>query len=314
MTAGVRWTLAIAVLLASSIALFLATCRAAPLPRPHALDGPMPLASPPAGMALFQLPTGITQRTAAFAYRGGSFGDRRDFVMTAVLVKHPRGDLLIDTGFGRNIDAHFQLMPFMFRVITQYERLRPAAEQLDAAGYDRTRLRAIILTHSHWDHVSGVPDFPSTPVWLTPKERRFIRDGGAISAVARSFRGVRYRDYTFESGPYLGFASSRDVYGDGSIVIVPAPGHTPGSVVVFVALPGGRRYAFVGDLVWQREGISEREERPWLWQVLADADSTSLRANLLRMSAIASRFPELTVVPAHDARGFTDIRRLTRSM
>ena len=35
------------------------------------------------------------------------------------------------------------------------------------------------------------------------------------------------------------------------------------SVVVFVTLPGAARYAFVGDLVWQLEGLLEREERPW---------------------------------------------------
>jgi len=51
---------------------------------------------------------------------------------------------------------------------------------------------------------------------------------------------------------YMGLTQSRDLYGDGSIVIVPAPGHTPGSVVVFVTLPGGARYAFVGDLADER--------------------------------------------------------------
>jgi glyoxylase-like metal-dependent hydrolase (beta-lactamase superfamily II) len=39
-------------------------------------------------------------------------------------------------------------------------------------------------------------------------------------------------------------------------VIVPARGHTPGSVVMFITLSGGARYAFVGDLVWQLEGLS----------------------------------------------------------
>ena len=62
-------------------------------------------------MALFQLPTGVTHRSAGFAYRGGSLADKRDFVMTAALVKHPQGDVLIDTGFGRDIDAHFSQPP-----------------------------------------------------------------------------------------------------------------------------------------------------------------------------------------------------------
>ncbi len=290
--------------------LSLTTFAACPLPRPAPLTGALPWASPPAEMALFQLPTGVTHRSAAFAYRGGSFGDRRDFAMTAVLVKHPRGDLLIDTGFGRDVDVHLQSMPFAFRAVTSYARTRSAAEQLDAAGYDRKALRAIILTHAHWDHVSGVPELAGTPVWVTAEERSFIRDGGMLSALLRSFPAVAYEEYGFEGGPYLGFPRSHDVYGDGAIVIVPAPGHTPGSVIVFVTLPTGARYAFVGDLVWQQEGITLREERPWLQRTLGDTDPSGVRDALLRMSAIAERFPAMTLVPAHEARGFAGVPKL----
>jgi N-acyl homoserine lactone hydrolase len=77
----------------------------APLPPPEPLAEALPPASPPAEMAAFRLPTGVTHRSAAFAYRGGSFGDKRDFAMTAVLVRHPGGDLLVNTGFGRSIEA-----------------------------------------------------------------------------------------------------------------------------------------------------------------------------------------------------------------
>jgi hypothetical protein len=62
--------------------------------------------------------------------------------------------------------------------------------------------------------------------------------------------------------------------------------------------------------VWQLEGITERLERPWLTRWLADTDPSAVRENILRMSAIAERFPELIIVPAHDARGFARIPRL----
>ena len=71
-------------------------------------------------MAVFALVTGVHHTVAAYGYRGGSLFERRDFSMAGTLVKHPQGDLLIDTGFGRNIDEQFHTMPLIFRAITSY--------------------------------------------------------------------------------------------------------------------------------------------------------------------------------------------------
>jgi len=162
--------------------------------------------------------------------------EKRDFSMAGTFVKHPQGNLLIDTGFGRNIDQQFLTLPWFLRAITRYTVWQPAVDQLRAAGYDQKSLHAILLTHSHWDHVSGLPDFPGVPVWVTPQERKFIEKGGS-GQFGKPFSGIRYEEYGFEGGPYLGFPRSHDVYGDGSIVVVPAPGHTPGGVIIFVTLP-----------------------------------------------------------------------------
>lgn len=281
----------------------------APLPKPEAFAGTLPIATPPAEMTIFHLPTGTTKRSAAFGYRGGSYFDKRDFAMSAVLVKHPKGDLLIDTGFGKEIDHQFSMMPLLFRLGTSFEKATPAVAQLARAEYDVTKLSSILLTHGHWDHASGIADFPKVPVLVTSDEHHFINSDSPWTAVARSLKAT-YIEYGFEATPYLGFPKSHDLYGDGSIVIVSAPGHTPGSVIVFLALPNGRRYAMVGDLVWQREGITLREEKPWLLGRSADSEAENVRENILRMNSIATRFPEMIIVPAHDARGFAEIPNL----
>jgi glyoxylase-like metal-dependent hydrolase (beta-lactamase superfamily II) len=264
-------------------------------------------------MALYALPTGVIHRTPAFAHRGGSPWETWNSVMTPVLVRHPQGDVLIDTGVGRTIASQLQQAPFLFRLGTDLVPLQPAADQLDAGGYDRKNLRSILLTHAHWDHVSGIPDFPGVPVLVTAAEHRYIYEGGWVTVTAQGVDRSQLREYTFDGRPYLGFDHSHDLYGDGSMVIVPAPGHTPGSVVVFVALSSGARYAFVGDLVWQREGIVEREERPWATSKTMGEDPVALRESLLRMSAIATRYPEITIVPAHDARGYASIPEWSRA-
>jgi N-acyl homoserine lactone hydrolase len=268
--------------------------------------GALPRADPPPGMTLSALPTGAMRSRAGFAYRGGALSEARDFSMTAVLVRHPRGDLLIDTGFGRDVAAHARKIPWLMRALSTYGAGVPAAEQLARGGYDPARLASIVITHAHWDHVSGVPGF-SAPVWMTAAERRFVDGGAPLASLMRSFGAANVREYGFEGGPYLGFPRSHDWYGDGSVVLVPVPGHTPGSVAVFVTLPSGARYAFVGDLVWQREGLDLPAERPWLSRRLVDDDAAEVRSAISHMAAVHARFPEIVMVPAHDARASAEL-------
>jgi glyoxylase-like metal-dependent hydrolase (beta-lactamase superfamily II) len=310
MTRKAAYIAAVGAVVLIPLVLLLRTFSASPLPEPDPYSGPLPSAQPPEDTAVFAVVTGVNHRVAAYGYRGGSFFERREFSMAGTLVKHPRGDLLIDTGFGRHIDEQVHTMSWAFRAWTFYALWKPAVDQFQAAGYDQKSLRAILLTHAHWDHVSGLPDFPGLPVWVTPQERQFISKGGN-GQFGKPFTGIRYEEYGFELGPYLGFPRSHDVYGDGAIIVVPAPGHTPGGVIIFVTLHSGKRYAFVGDLVWQLEGITLREERPWIVRKGADSNEQGTRENLLRMIALKERLPELNIVPAHDIRAFAGMPALS---
>jgi N-acyl homoserine lactone hydrolase len=262
----------------------------------------IPRINPPRQMKLSVLHTGKMFSKAAFAYRGGAFGEERVFGMAAVLVEHPQGALLIDAGFGRNVDEHVKTIPPLMRATSRYEKESPAVEQLARAGYDLARLKGVVITHAHWDHVSGLEDFPTVPVWLTQPELEFIRSGDRAVTLAASLGSKNYRVYGFADGKYLGYESSYDVFRDGSVVLVPAPGHTPGSIVAFVNTPDNKRYAFIGDMAWQREGVELPAERPWLSRRLVDLDPAGVRRELARLHRLAERNPDLVVVPAHDRR------------
>ncbi|MFC6018339.1 MBL fold metallo-hydrolase [Plantactinospora solaniradicis] len=277
-----------------------------PLAKPAGWTEPLPEARPPADMAIYHLPTGTYETRAALAFRGGSFRDKRHFAASAVLVRHPDGDLLIDAGFGADVAAHVAMLPRFMRA--PYRVGRTAGEQLDAAGYDRSRLLGVLLTHSHWDHASGLDSLWGTRVWLNADERRYAAEDSDGKVFRHVSPGHEIHEYGFDSRSYLGFPSSHDAYGDGSVVVVLAGGHTAGSVIVFVTVPSGERYAFIGDLTWQIDGIRRRVERPRLLSKLADSDPDQLRQDLLRMIALDGL---MRIVPAHDLSSYDGIPRLT---
>ncbi|MFC4531793.1 MBL fold metallo-hydrolase [Sphaerisporangium dianthi] len=277
-----------------------------PLARPAPWTRPLPEAHPPVGMAIYHLPTGTYETRAALAFRGGSFRDKRHFAASAVLVRHPEGDLLIDAGFGAGVAAHVAMLLRFVRA--PYQVGRTVGEQLDAAGYDRGGLLGVLLTHSHWDHASGLDSLRGTPVWMNANERRYAAEDPDGKVFRHVSPGHPTHEYGFDGAPYLGFPSSHDVYGDGSVVVVLAGGHTAGSVIVFVTVPPGERYAFIGDLTWQIDGIRRRVERPWLLSRLADGDPGRLRQDLLRVIALDGL---MRIVPAHDLGSYDGIPRLT---
>ena len=270
----------------------------------------VPVANPPAEMRLYAIEAGKMMSQAGFAYRGGSLTEPRVFGMGGILVKHPQGYLLFDTGFGEDVDKHFKTIPALMQATSKYEKEPTVATQLRAAGMEPLGLKGVILTHAHWDHVSGLADMPGVSVWVDAQEREFIKSGGDASALARSFGELNYHVYDFPSGPYLGFNNSYDVFGDGSVVLVPAFGHTPGSIIAFITLPGDKRYALVGDLVWQTEGVDIPAEKPWMSRRMVDWDAQRVRDLIVHMHKLKTAMPNLVIVPAHDRRVWDTLPKL----
>jgi glyoxylase-like metal-dependent hydrolase (beta-lactamase superfamily II) len=302
------WLVALAVIGAIALAL---TFTPAKLEIPTVEVGRLPPASPPAEMSISALPTGTYDTPAALAYRGGSWSDIRHFASTALLIRHPRGNLLIDSGFGRHLDEHMQLIPSIQR--SAHDKFTAVVDQLAAASMHSRDIAAIIPTHAHWDHISGIDDLREVPVMVTAAGRYWIDSKAAGTEVINSFGRLNYQSYEFEGGAYLGFSRSHDVWGDGSVVIVPAPGHTPDSVVVFVNLPSGVRYALLGDLVWQLEGVDIPAEKPWMLRWLIGEDNEEVRADISRIRTAIEKYPQIHPIPAHDDSAFRQIPKFPAS-
>lgn len=276
-------------------------CQSTVPPEAPAVDHRLPK---PAGAAVrFSLiKTGQTQTRDALTWDGGSWWKKVTVNHTAVLVAHPSGRLLIDSGLGARTDEHFDgEMPWWLKPLMRYEGLQPARAQLDARG--EAPVPRIVLTHGHWDHVSGLLDFPEAEVWITEREREFVRTARppAVLPSQVSSPDIRWHTYALEARRWGPFEQHLDLFGDGSVVLVPLYGHTPGSVGVVVTLPSGRQAMFVGDVAWRAEAVAHEAPKPFLSRRVVDHDAQATHQTVRLLNAIQKANPGLLIIPAHDA-------------
>jgi glyoxylase-like metal-dependent hydrolase (beta-lactamase superfamily II) len=219
----------------------------------------------------------------------------------AVLIEHHAATMLFDTSLGRQIDRQFaEQMPWYNQPLLNDLEVTPVRDQLDRSG---VRIDRILLPHAHWDHASGLADFPEVPVWAPYEEIEFSQKGGSPSILSSQFRhGVKWQPYDFMPRPFMGFERSHDLFGDGSLVLVPLKGHTPGSVGLFITLEDGRRFFFPGNLGWHPQGADASAKQRLSRSRLLDYDRAASRSVFERVQTLLKREPALTLVPAHDTR------------
>jgi glyoxylase-like metal-dependent hydrolase (beta-lactamase superfamily II) len=171
-----------------------------------------------------------------------------DFVNQSYLIVHPRGTVMVDTG--GIADDKFPADGSMARegIMTATKKLVP---QLAAVGYRPADITYLVLTHYHSDHTGNANLFANA-TWIVQKGDR---------------------DYMFQDKPtgiiqpasYSALKTAKtkvldnedfDIFGDGTVVIKTAPGHTPGHQVVFLELAKYGPVILAGDLYHYPEEIA----------------------------------------------------------
>jgi len=99
--------------------------------------------------------------------------------MACLLIESEQGSILIDTGLGLDDYAHPTWMTNLFRVVTivPFDVNEAAVNRIKQLGFDPEDVRHIVLTHMHFDHMSGLPDFPRAKVHVHRREYDSFTDG-----------------------------------------------------------------------------------------------------------------------------------------
>lgn len=259
---------------------------------------------------IFAIETGYAVTLEGFTVAGGSLFKTKKVSHNAILVLHPKGNLLIDTGIGNNVKEQFAAMPFLVKPLFDYTKLKSAQEILDA---NHISIKSVVLTHMHWDHASGLKDFKDVSIYSTKPELDFANtiDAKPPAYIHSQYDGIPgFKAVQFGDGAYEVFEESFDFYKDGTVVLVPLSGHSPGSIGIFVNLSATERYFFTGDITWTKAGFETNAHKFIVSSLLVDYDRKLIAKEINRISELLKLKPEIKVMPAHDNDVYNKMEKL----
>lgn len=230
--------------------------------------------------------------------------------VSAYLFTHPgRGRVLIDAGMGRRTAADPKDFPGGFTAnLIGLEMGTPALDQLEAEGVSASDIGWLVLTHLHSDHAGGIEDFPGAKLVVDAREWEAGQHAhlGQDPSPYVAHSTVEALDFAADGAqPYGPLADHIDYFGDGSLVLLPTPGHTPGHVSVLVNLPQGS-VLFTGDAAWVRANFDPYPTpKGGLARTLLEDDWRTGMEAVHRFRQWAARHPELTVVSGHEPESLT---------
>lgn len=198
--------------------------------------------APPKGVELYAMDCGrLTMENAdGYADDGAYKGRSATMVVPCYLVRHPKGDLLWDTGVPQTIaDLPNRTAPG--GIVVQ----RKLTDQLAELGLAPADIEFLSISHSHFDHIGNAGLF-ATSTWIVDADERAHAFRPAARSNAQGF--AAYSALENAKTMLIEGDGDHDVFGDGSVRIVQTPGHTPGHAVLLVKLKSAGPVLLTGDM------------------------------------------------------------------
>lgn len=211
-----------------------------------------------------------------------------DLPVSCFLFRHAQGNVLFDTGchptvavapevrWGRMARAIVPVMGPDDNVLDELRRLNLGPDDIDI----------VINSHLHCDHCGCNEFFSKATIFMHAAELAWVRESDVEG------KGYFRADWDHPM-PIEQFAGEVDVFGDGRIVLLPLPGHTPGSAGLLATLPESGAYLLASDAVALRANLDRETIPKNTWNPDMHARSV---AEIKRIEATGA-----TVVCGHDS-------------
>ncbi|MEO8094487.1 MAG: N-acyl homoserine lactonase family protein [Pseudolysinimonas sp.] len=231
----------------------------------------------------------------------------RDLPINVFVIEHDAGLVLFDAGQDRGSVTDPGYFPrgiagFIFRRLARFSvgEDQTVVAGLLKLGYTAEQVHTVVLSHLHQDHIGGIADLPNARIVVSDAEWKQL-DSPTAEITGFLIDHIRQPGLHWEfvtpqpsSDAHIApFETAHDLFGDGSLLLLPTPGHTAGSLSMLVNRDGLPTLLLVGDLTYDVELLAAGRI-PGLGQ----------RGQVRRSSAavleLQRRRPGLVILAAHD--------------
>jgi glyoxylase-like metal-dependent hydrolase (beta-lactamase superfamily II) len=219
-----------------------------------------------------------------------------DLPVSSILLRHPQANVLFDTGchpsVAENAEARWgEIAKYVTPIMGPGENV---ITELASLGLEPDDIDIVVNSHLHPDHCGCNALFKKATFMVHGRELEAAKTPGSI---ARGYLAVEW-DYPL---PMELLSGERDVFGDGRMVVIPLPGHTPGSIGALVPLEQSGAFLIASDAVSLRASLDRDIVPRNTWN--SDAFLKSL-AEIRRIERGGA-----TVICGHDAQQWSTLRK-----
>ena len=204
------------------------------------------------------------------------------------LVDHPAGLVLFDSGLhpATMRDPALGMGRAAPAFVPELGDDEDVTGRLRALGVAPADVRWLVTSHLHFDHVGGHAGIPNATLVVQRGEWDAAHDDTQAHALF-------YERHLWDLGHGVRVVDGEhDLFGDGRVVCLPTPGHTPGHQSLRVRGDDGRSVVLTADACYLRRTLEEGRLPPLAWS------HDAMRASLARLRAL--RAGGATLVYGHD--------------